>query len=326
MREITIEKNDANQRLDRFMAKYLPKAPKSLINKYIRLKKIKINKKRSYADNMLIEGDKVQIYVYDEVLEEYEDNTVYTNLDYNLDIVYEDENIALINKPVNILSHAASKDDYGNNIVDNFVKYLIKTKQYIPRLEKSFIPALSNRLDRNTSGLLIGCKNKNTLNQVNEAIKYRKIEKYYLTICKGYLKSSNINLNLDKDANNRVKVTKGYGKESLTKVKLIKSNNDFSLVDVDLITGRTHQIRVHLKSINHPIVGDRKYGDAKTNKEFRDKYNLNNQLLHSYKIVLNGLKGELNYLNGKIIYGDLPEDFKKINRDLFGESYENLFR
>lgn len=326
MREITIEKNDANQRLDRFMAKYLPKAPKSLINKYIRLKKIKINKKRSYADNMLIEGDKVQIYIYDEVLEEYEDNTVYTNLDYNLDIVYEDENIALINKPVNILSHAASKDDYGNNIVDNFVKYLIKTKQYIPRLEKSFIPALSNRLDRNTSGLLIGCKNKNTLNQVNEAIKYRKIEKYYLTICKGYLKSSNINLNLDKDANNRVKVTKGYGKESLTKVKLIKSNNDFSLVDVDLITGRTHQIRVHLKSINHPIVGDRKYGDAKTNKEFRDKYNLNNQLLHSYKIVLNGLKGELNYLNGKIIYGDLPEDFKKINRDLFGESYENLFR
>lgn len=326
MREINIDINDANQRLDRFMVKYLPKAPKSLINKYIRLKKIKINKKRAYSDTVLKEDDKVQIYIYDEVLEEYEDNRVYTNLDYNLDIIYEDENIAIINKPVNILSHAATKEDYGNNIVDNFLKYLIKTKQYIPRMEKSFIPALSNRLDRNTSGLLIGCKNKNALNQINEAIKNRMIEKYYLTICKGHLKDTSVNFNLEKESDNKMKISKYSGKESLTNVKLLDYKKGYSLVEIELVTGRTHQIRVHLKGIGHPIVGDRKYGNNIVNKEFYNLYKLDNQLLHSYKIVLNGLSKELSYLNGKIIYGELPKRFKEINQEIFGDNYENIFR
>lgn len=324
MREINIDKNDSNQRLDRFLNKYLPKASKSLINKYIRTKKIKINKKRANVNDILNEGDKIQIYVYEEVLSEYEDNKVYTSLDYNLDIVYEDENIAIINKPSGILSHAAVKEDYGDNVVDNFIKYLIKTKQYNPRLEQSFVPALSNRLDRNTSGLLIGCKNKESLLEINNAIKSRKIEKYYITICKGLLNDTVIESNIEKKSKNEMKTSKDGGKESRTEIRLLDFKNNYSIVEINLITGRTHQIRVHLQSIKHPIIGDNKYGDSKINQYFKKEFNLKNQLLHAYKIKFKGLENSLEYLNNKEFYAKLPKNFKKINMEIFGEDYENI--
>ncbi|HHX69147.1 MAG: RluA family pseudouridine synthase [Miniphocaeibacter sp.] len=326
MREIKIDKNDSNQRLDRFMVKYLPKAPKSLINKYIRTKKIKINKKRANPNDILEEGDLIQIYVYEEILTTYEDKKIYTNLDYNLDIIYEDDNIAIINKPSGILSHAANKEDYGNNVVDNFIGYLIKTKKYNPRIEKSFVPALSNRLDRNTSGLLIGCKNKESLLQMNNLIKSRKINRNYLTICKGKIEDGTIDFNIKKVSENKMKISKDDGKESKTKIKLVKTNGDYSLVKIKLITGRTHQIRVHLQSVNHPIVGDKKYGDKNINKYFSNKYKLENQLLHSYKIKFSGLQGELSYLNGKEFFADPPVKFKNIIKEIFGEKYENIYR
>ncbi len=324
MREINIDKNDSNQRLDRFLNKYLPKASKSLINKYIRTKKIKINKKRANVNDILKEGDKIQIYIYEEVLSEYEDNRVYTSLDYNLDIVYEDDNIAIINKPSGILSHAAVKEDYGDNIVDNFIKYLIKTKQYNPRLEQSFVPALSNRLDRNTSGLLIGCKNKESLLEINYAMKSREIEKYYITICKGLLKDTIVNTNIEKKSDNEMKVSKDGGKESTTEIRLLDFKNNYSIVEINLITGRTHQIRVHLQSINHPIIGDNKYGDNKVNQYFRKEFNLKNQLLHAYRLKLKGLGNSLEYLNNKEFHAKLPKNFKKINMEIFGEDYENI--
>lgn len=324
MREINIDKNDSNQRLDRFLNKYLPKASKSLINKYIRTKKIKINKKRANVNDILKENDKIQIYIYEEVLSEYEDNRVYTSLDYNLDIVYEDKNIAIINKPSGVLSHAAVKEDYGDNIVDNFIKYLIKTKQYNPRLEQSFVPALSNRLDRNTSGLLIGCKNKECLLEINNAIKSREIEKYYITICKGLLKDTIIKSNIEKKSENEMRISKDGGKESRTEIKLLDFKNNYSIVEINLITGRTHQIRVHLQSIDHPIIGDNKYGDSKINQHFRKEFNLKNQLLHAYKLKFKGLSKSLEYLNNREFYAKLPKNFKDINMKIFGEDYENI--
>ncbi|QQK07491.1 RluA family pseudouridine synthase [Miniphocaeibacter halophilus] len=326
MREIKIDENDSKQRLDRFMVKYLPKASKSLINKYIRTKKIKLNKKRANPNDILQEGDLIQIYIYEETLSKYEDKKIYTNLDYNLNIIYEDDNIAIINKPSGTLSHAAGKEDYGNNIVDNFIAYLIKTKKYNPRKEKSFVPALSNRLDRNTSGLLIGCKNKETLLQMNNLIKSRKINRNYLTICKGKIEDGLIDSNIKKISDNRMEISKDRGKESKTEVKLVTTNGAYSLVKIKLITGRTHQIRVHLQSINHPIVGDKKYGDKITNKFFSDNFKLENQLLHSYKIEFNGLEGKLSYLNGKEFLAEPPVKFKKIIKKIFGEEYENICR
>lgn len=324
MREITVCKNDSNQRMDRFLNKYLPKAPKSLIQKYIRQKKIKLNKKRTKPDDIIFEGDKIQFYIYEEVLSEYEEDKKNLILENNLDIIYEDKNIILMNKPAGKLSHAAAKSDYGNNLVDEMISYLISKEEYVPRIEKSFIPAISNRLDRNTSGIIIGCKNKNSLNNMNKAIANGNVEKYYLTIAKGYLKDKKVVANLDR-ANNRTVVSK-KGKESISEFKNLKYEKGFSLVEVNLITGRTHQIRSHLNSIKHPIIGDGKYGEGGVNREFREKYGVNRQLLHAYKIILNGFDGELSYLNGKTFISKLPKDFSKVVVDLFGEDYESLYR
>lgn len=324
MREITVGKNDSNQRMDRFLNKYLPKAPKSLIQKYIRQKKIKLNKKRTKPDDVIFEGDKIQFYIYEEVLSEYEEDKKNLILDNNLDIIYEDENIILLNKPAGKLSHAASKSDYGNNLVDEMISYLISKEEYVPRIEKSFIPAISNRLDRNTSGTIIGCKNKNSLNNMNKAVANGHVEKYYLTIAKGNLKDKKVVANLNRE-NNRTVVSK-TGKESISEFKNLKYEKGFSLVEVNLITGRTHQIRSHLNSIKHPIIGDGKYGDNGLNREFREKYGVNRQLLHAYKIILNGFDGELSYLNGKTFISKLPKDFSKVVIDLFGEDYESLYR
>ena len=316
MREITITKNDSNQRLDRFMNKYLPKASKSIIQKYIRTKKIKVNKKRAQPSDMIFEGDIINIYIYDEVLSKYEDKRVYKAIDYNLDIVYEDENIAIINKQAGILAHAASKEDYGKNIVDYFVQYLIDKKEFVPRIEKTFTPALANRLDRNTSGLLIGCKNQKTLRLLNEYFQNRNLSKYYSTICVGNIKNQTIDIALEKDEEKNKVYARETGKKSKTKINKVKGNRDFSLVNIELITGRTHQIRAHLAQIGHPIIGDIKYGDRRINDEMRREFGLNSQLLHSKKIKFNDMEGHLSYLSNKEFEVKEPELFKKIENKL----------
>ncbi|WP_300408384.1 RluA family pseudouridine synthase [Lagierella sp.] len=323
MREIKVGVNDSKQRMDRFLNKYLPKAPKSLIQKYIRQKRIKLNKKRTKPDELIYEGDLIQFYIYDEVLEEYEEDKEALIYDNNLDIVYEDENVILMNKPYGKLSHAASSEDYGNNLVDELVSYLILKGDYVPRIEKSFTPAISNRLDRNTSGLIIGCKNKESLNAMNSAIANGSIEKYYLSIVKGNLKDITLKTNVKREGTKTKVIKSDIGKESISEFYNLLSNDNYSLVKVNLITGRTHQIRSHLQSINHPILGDGKYGDKSLNEKFRKEFGLNRQLLHAYKIVFNELEGNLKYLNGKSFRAKLPEDFKTIAKEIFGDEYEN---
>lgn len=314
MREIIIGENDSEQRLDRFLKKYLPKAPNHLLQKFIRTKKIKVNKKRAQSDQILMEGDRLNIYIYDEVLKEYEIEKERELKKVFLDILYEDDDICLMNKPVDMLSHPAGPEDYGRTIVDHFVTYLILKEEYIPRKEKSFVPALANRLDRNTSGVIMGCKNARSLKYFNEKFKDRSITKIYRTICKGNIKDQEIIKSLLKDQETNKVSIRESGKESITKVRNLHTNGEYSYVEIELITGRTHQIRAHLASVGHPVIGDIKYGDKNINNKMR-KMGLPFQLLHSYGLEFNEIEGEL---KNKKITAPLPEIFVKIYKDLFG--------
>lgn len=314
MREIIIEENDGEQRLDRFLKKYLPKAPTHLLQKFIRTKKIKVNKKRAQADQMLKVGDQLNIYIYDEILEKYEVHKEIEMRKVNLDILYEDKDICLMNKSVDMLSHPASAEDYGKTVVDHFVTYLIIQEEYIPRKEKTFVPALANRLDRNTSGIIMGCKNAASLKYYNDLFKERKINKIYRTICKGRVRDQSIDDSLTKDGDlNKVRIDV-HGKESLTKVRTLYTNGQFSYVEIELITGRTHQIRAHLSSIGHPLIGDIKYGDRIINERFK-KMGLEYQLLHSYQLDFSKVEGDL---RNKKITAPLPKRFKDIYFNIFG--------
>lgn len=320
LKEILINKNESEQRLDRFLKKYLSKAPQSFIYKMIRKKNIKVNGKRANPETMIYEGYKVQLFLSDETIENFiEKKGIKSNLIPN--IIYQDDNIILINKPVGILSHGTG-DKFEENIVDSMVYYLIQKGEYVPRLEKTFTPSICNRLDRNTSGIIIGAKNYETLKSINEAIRKGEIARFYKTIVKGRIsKELRADAYLSKDEDkNKVKVKKGgfEGSKKITTIfKPIKSKNGYTLLEVNLITGRTHQIRAHLSSLGYPIIGDRKYGDQKINKIFREKYGLNNQWLHGYKIEFNGLGDKLEYLNGKVFTSDLEGRIADIERDLF---------
>ncbi|WP_425540200.1 RluA family pseudouridine synthase [Microaceticoccus formicicus] len=329
MREIIIEQNDDNQRLDRFLSKYLNKAPASLLQKFIRTKRIKVNKKRTTPDFMLREGDIVNIYIYDEVLEQYIDKKEYsTKTNIKIDYIYDDENISILYKPVGMLTHPASAEDYGKTLLDAYVEDLIRKVEYVPRIEKSFVPAFANRLDRNTSGMLVGCKNSRSLQDVNSAIKSRLLRRVYRTIVSGILDEKLIiDKNLVKsETKNRMHTDESEGQEAKTLIRPIFTRNNYSLVEAELITGRTHQIRAHLASINHPIIGDRKYGRKDVNKKLFDDFGLDNQYLIAYKLVLDGLEDDMSYLNGKAFKLDSKYYNEKMERKIIGGIYEGSFK
>lgn len=325
MKELIIDENEGDQRLDRYIRKYLNKAPLGFIYKQIRKKNIVVNDKKAKSDYNLKVGDSVKIYFADDTIDKFREVEKHKESNLDLDIIYEDENILLINKPAGVLSHAANGNHNEENIVDAMISYLIDKKDYIPRKNPTFTPSIVNRLDRNTSGIIIGGKNYTALQELNKAQRKNAIKKYYFTIVKGKVSGKKIktaNIKKVKDKENLVSVSEkdsDDNKSIITGYRTIKTGRNYSLLEVDLITGRTHQIRAHLSFLDIPIIGDRKYGDKKINKYFQKKYNLNNQLLHCHKILFEGLEGDLSYLNDKSFETGYPELFKKIIK---GEIYE----
>ncbi len=323
MKQVVIDKNDSGQRLDRFLKKYLSEASQSFIYKMLRKKRIKLNNKKAEPNTILSEGDIIQFYLSEETLEKFKASNQIKKSSLVPNIIYEDENILLINKPVGILSHSANKE-YGNNIVDSMIHYLTTKEEYNPRIEKTFKPSICNRLDRNTSGIIIGAKNSEALRIMNASIKEGSVHKYYKTIVKGIVKEEGIieaYLSKDEDKN-MVKIIedgKEDAKRIITKIKVLKRSNDYSLLEIELITGRTHQIRAHLSSIGHPIIGDIKYGDRRVNELFKKNYGLESQFLHAYKVEFSKVESPLDYLNGKVFTASPRSKFLTIEEELFGE-------
>lgn len=321
MKVVIIDKNEHEQRLDRFVSKYLEKAPRSFIFRMIRRKNIEVNGKRARPETMLYEGDKVQFFLSDETIDKFITVKEMVTSNIQLNIVYEDKNIILMNKPLGLLSHGAGGPN-DDNLVDSMISYLIEKKEYDPKVERTFTPAICNRLDRNTSGIVIGAKNYQSLKELNQAIKNLDIKRFYKTIVKGTVdKDFQAKGYLSKDEDrNIVKIEDESGEDSkkiITNINVLKNKKGYSLLEIELITGRTHQIRGHLESLGYPIIGDRKYGDKSINSMFKDKYNLNNQWLHGYKIQFNGLKSTLEYLNGKLFESIPEKEYIKIEDDLF---------
>ena len=302
MKELTIGTNDAGQRLDRFLAKAVPLLPASLAQKYIRLKRIKRNGARAQRDTRLEAGDRLQLYINDEFFDTpREDNAYLTVAAPKLNIVYEDENILLVDKRPGLAVHPHDGAEYGRTLIDQIQAYLYQKHEWRPREENAFTPALCNRIDRNTGGIVIAAKTAEALRVMNQKIKDRELDKRYLAIVEGTPKPKEGSLKgyLFKDAvKNRVFVTdtpKPGAKTCQTNYRVLDSRNGLSLVECELITGRTHQIRAQFAHAGHPLLGDGKYG--KLDKRFDRTY----QALYSYKLtfLFTTDAGSLSNLNGK---------------------------
>lgn len=302
MKTFTISKNDSGQRLDKFISKAVPALPKSLMYKYIRTKRIKVNSKRSDISTKLCENDIVDMYINDEFFAPTDERYDFLSASKNIDIVYEDKNIILLNKKVGLLSHP-DETEYNDTLITRVKRYLYEKGDYNPKDENSFAPALVNRIDRNTGGIVIAAKNAESLRILNQKLKDREMEKYYLCVVHGILKKKSGTLLgwLSKDEKkNRVDVYKSEKpgtKEIRTKYEVISEKDGLSLVEVELLTGRTHQIRAHFASIGHPLLGDGKYGTNALNKDLGYK----KQFLYSYRLrfTFESDAGCLEYLNNK---------------------------
>lgn len=302
MKEFTIGPNDAGQRVDRFLAKAVPLLPASLAQKYIRIKRIKLGGKRVERDTRLKEGDVLQLYINDEFFDKpREDNAYLTVAVPKLNIVYEDEHILLVDKRPGLAVHPHDGAEYGRTLIDHIQSYLYQKREWRPREENAFTPALCNRIDRNTGGIVIAAKTAEALRVMNQKIKDRELDKRYLAIVEGTPRPQKGSLKgyLFKDAKqNRVFVTdtpQPGAKTCQTNYITLASRNGLSLVECELITGRTHQIRAQFAHAGHPLLGDGKYG------KLDKRYDRNYQALYSYKLTFcfTTDAGALEYLNGK---------------------------
>ena len=302
MKEFTIGTNDAGQRLDRFLSKAVPLLPASLAQKYIRIKRIKLNGGRADRDTRLKAGDVLQLYINDEFFDKpREDNAFLTVATPKLNIVYEDEHILLADKRPGLAVHPHDGAEYGRTLIDHIQAYLYQKREWRPREENAFTPALCNRIDRNTGGIVIAAKTAEALRVLNQKIKDRELDKRYLAIVEGTPKPPKGSLKgyLFKDAKkNRVFVSntpQPGSKSCQTNYVTLATRNGLSLVECELITGRTHQIRAQFAHAGHPLLGDGKYG--KLDKRFDRTY----QALYSYKLTFQFTTdaGALEYLNGK---------------------------
>ena len=315
MKELTIRKNDADQRLDRFVAKAVPLLPDSLLQKYIRIKRIKVNGKGAKRDDRVNEGDVLQLYINDEFFETPSEENAYLKVGApKIEIVYEDENVLLVDKKPGVLCHSDGTWSY-DTLIANIQAYLYARGEWRPREENAFAPALCNRIDRNTGGIVIAAKNAEALRVLDEKIKLREIDKYYLCAVRGRPEPREGVYRdwLFKDARKNqvyIRETSCPGaKEAVTEYRTLQKKDGLSLVECHLITGRTHQIRAQMAAHGTPLLGDGKYGEERFNKQFGEK----GQALYSYRVVftLPTDAGCLEYLRGRSFQVNEIEFVKK---------------
>ncbi|MBQ7702989.1 MAG: RluA family pseudouridine synthase [Firmicutes bacterium] len=320
MVRIVISDNTENQRLDRFLRKYFPKASLSHIYMMIR-KDLKLNGKRAHEDTLLHSGDEVVIYMSDEEAASLMRKPKTVKAKRQFGIAYEDDHILVANKPFGLLTHGDSQEK-KNHLANQVIAYLIEKGQYDPHVERSFAPSPANRIDRNTTGLVIFAKDAETLRELNAVLRHKEgIEKYYLTVCEGRFPQGETRLTgyMRKDeAKNRVTVSRSADDGKLMETAVtpiaysLPGQGERSLLLVQIFTGRTHQIRAQLADAGHPLLGDSKYGARQTKVK-------STQLLHSWKLRFTDMgDGQLAYLTGKTVTGEPPQDMMKIIGNLFG--------
>ena len=303
MKEFIIKKNDAGQRLDKYITKSFPLIPQALMYKYIRSKRIKVNGKKAEISYKLSVDDVISMYINDEFFEPVKPKYDFLSAGKALKVVYEDENIILIDKPAGILSHP-DEGNYTDTAITRVKRYLYEKGEYDPENEMSFAPALVNRIDRNTCGIIIGAKNAESLRILNEKLKNREIHKFYLCVAIGKIKNKEgiIKGYLEKnEKQNRVYISDKSNdktKAIATKYNVLDYKGGLSLVEIELLTGRTHQIRASFSHIGNPLLGDGKYGTNAQNKQFGG---YKKQFLYSYRLAFDfeSDAGILNYLDGK---------------------------
>lgn len=362
MKELTINKNEAGQRLDKFLGKYMDQAPKSFFYKMLRKKNIILNGKKAAGNEMLVQGDIVKLFLADDTIDKFSSAPALSALSktsadsaqeslkpgkngksggnfrsesektfrsksgkafrseigHSLGILYEDEHTLFLNKPVGMLSQKAVPQDVS--VVEHLTAYLLESGQITAEELRTFHPAVCNRLDRNTSGIIAAGKTLAALQQLSEMFRDRSMKKYYLALVKGTVKENQrIRGFLKKDSRtNQVQILKNEvpGASAIeTEYRIVKQSGGVTLLEVHLITGKTHQIRAHLASIGHPVIGDYKYGNRTVNELFKKEYRLSSQLLHAWRLCIPTCEGELNALSGKEIQAPLPELFQKICKD-----------
>ena len=316
MKVLTVSRNEAGQRMDKLLTKYLNLAGKGFIYKMIRKKNITLNGKRCDGSELLKEGDVIRLFLSDETIDRFSRTEVRTvKKQRNLDIIYEDDDIMLISKPCGMLSQKAEEKD--ESLVEHVISYLLEKGELTEEQMRTFRPSVCNRLDRNTSGIVIAGKSLGGLQAMSAVLKDRSLHKYYQCIVKGqvdtpcrirgYLKKN--------EQTNQVSVFKTPVPESLpieTEYIPLSVGEEFTRLQITLITGRSHQIRAHLSSIGHPIVGDPKYGDPELNREIKQKYRISTQLLHSWKLVMpDAVPEPCSHLGGKAFTAPLPGDFER---------------
>ncbi len=322
MQELKITENESGQRLDKFLGKFMKEAPKSFLYKMLRKKNITLNGKKATGQEKLNTGDSVKLFLSEETIEKFSESTPLSipvkELE-KLDILYEDHNILLMNKPVGMLSQKAKESDVS--AVEHLLGYLLHSNQIREENLKTFRPSICNRLDRNTSGILAAGKSLAGLQELSRLFKERSLAKYYLCPVVGTVKlTESVKGYLYKDEKtNRVRILTSEipGSSYIeTAYRPLAFGENITLLEVHLITGKTHQIRSHLAYIGHPIIGDYKYGNREINERYRREYGLTHQLLHAYRLEMPKMEGPLANLSEKVFFADPPELFQRVCKEL----------